>query len=265
MVFAYCRYTDRYPLSDFLASFIKQLVEDHPHVFPHIKAVYTKHQKEATRPHEPNLLELFQKLVGLFKQAYIIIDAVDEASDDTRDHFLRTLLPLQANLLLTSRPSNLSKHLPQHALFVYIDDLNQQDVTYFIDTKFQQLTRLSDLLRGKEELGQVIRAKLAEKSNGMYVELRQGVDPILINRIKVSASSPTTRILKRLYYGQEAEESRRMSSFRSKCFIPVYVETHRDSDELGRYLSRYAGHYIVDACISVAGDHRTAARACSVR
>jgi len=169
MVFAYCRYTDRYPLSHFLASFIKQLVEDHPRVFSHIESVYTKHQKEATRPHETNLLELFQKLVGLFKKAYIIIDAVDEASDDTRDHFLRALLPLQANLLLTSRPSNLSKHLPQHALVVYIDDLNQQDVEHFINTQFQQLIRLLDLLEGREELGQVIRANLTKKSNGMYV------------------------------------------------------------------------------------------------
>jgi len=120
------------------------------------------------------LLELFQKLVGLFNQAYIIIDAVDEASDDTRNHFLRALLPLQANLLLTSRPSNLSKHLPQHALVVYIDDLNQQDIKHFIDTQLQQLTRLLDLLRGREELGQVIRAKLTKKSNGMYVGVESG-------------------------------------------------------------------------------------------
>ena len=173
-VFAYCRYTDPYSLASFLASFIKQLVEDHPHVFPHIESVYTKHQKEATRPNETNLLDLFQKLIGLFNRAYIIIDAVDEASDDTRDHFLKALLPLQASLLLTSRPSNLSKHLPHHALFVYIDDLNQQDVKHFIDTKFQQLTRLLDLLRGREELGQVIRAKLTKKSNGMYVGVASG-------------------------------------------------------------------------------------------
>jgi hypothetical protein len=168
-VFAYCRYKDRYPLAPFLASFIKQLVEHHPRFFPYIESVYTKHMKEATRPHEQNLLELFQKLIGSFKQAYIIIDAVDEASDDTRDHLLRALSPLRANLLLTSRPSNLSKHLPQDALFVYIDALNQQDIKHFIDENFQQSIRLLDLLEGKEEDGKEIRAELTEKSNGMYV------------------------------------------------------------------------------------------------
>ena len=168
-VFAYCRYTNRYPLASLLASFIKQLVEHHPHVFPYIESVYTKHLKEATRPHEQSLLELFQKLVGLFKKAYIIIDAMDEAFDDTRDHLLRALLPIQANLLLTSRPSNLSKHLPQDALFVYIDALNQQDINHFIDEKFRQSTRISGLLKGKEERGKEICAELTEKSNGMYV------------------------------------------------------------------------------------------------
>ena len=169
VVFAYCRYADRYPLSHFLASFIKQLVEHHPHVFPHIESVYTKHQKKATRPSEQELLELFQKLVRLFKQAYIITDAMDEASDDTRDRLLRALLSLQVNLLLTSRPSNLSKHLPQDALFIYIDALNRQDIERFLDDKFRESTRLSDLLRGKEELGKEIRAELTKKSNGMYV------------------------------------------------------------------------------------------------
>ena len=144
-------------------------MEHHPHIFPYIEAVYTKHLKEETQPHEQSLLELFQKLVGLFKQAYIIIDAMDEASDDTRDHLLRALLPIQANLLLTSRPSNLSKHLPQDALFVYIDTLNQQDINHFVDENFRQSTRISDLLEGSEECGKEICAELAEKSNGMYV------------------------------------------------------------------------------------------------
>ena len=169
MVFAYCRYTDRYPLAHFLASFIKQLVEHHPHVFPHVELVYTTHHKKATRPHEQELLELFQKLLPLFKQAYIVIDAVDEASDDTRDRLLTALLPLQENFLLTSRPSNLSKHLPQDALFIYIEALNRQDIGRFVDKKFQESTRLSDLLRGKDQLGKEIRAEVTEKSNGMYV------------------------------------------------------------------------------------------------
>jgi hypothetical protein len=169
MVFAYCRYTDRYPLGFFLASFIKQLVENHPHVFPHVEFVYTKHHNKATRPHEQELLDLFQKLLSLFKQAYIVIDAVDEASDDTRDRLLTALLPLQANFLLTSRPSNLSKHLPQDALFIYIETLNRQDIERFVDKKFQESTRLSDVLRGKDQLGKEIRAKVTERSNGMYV------------------------------------------------------------------------------------------------
>ena len=170
MAFAYCRYTDRYPLGLFLASFIKQLVENHPHVFPHVDSVYTKHHKKATRLHELELLDLFKKLLSLFKQAYIVLDAVDEASEDTRDRLLTALLPLQANFLLTSRPSNLSKHLPQDALFVYIEALNRQDIERFVDKKFRDSTRLSDVLDGKDQLGKEIRAKVTERSNGMYVK-----------------------------------------------------------------------------------------------
>jgi len=232
-------------------------MERRPHVSSDIETVYTKHQKEASRPHEQELLELLQKLKRFFRQTYIIIDAMDEASDDTRDRLLRALLSLQVNLLLTSRLSNLSKHLPENALFIRMEALNRHDIELFISKKFQESTRLLDFLKGKEEFRKKICAEVMEKSNGMYVVFVSRVEFDTYNRIaitKVSISSPTNRILKKLYYAQPAEEGHQFPSIKPRRYVFVYVGADRNTDQ-GKYFSRYASHHLADICISVADDH----------
>lgn len=159
---------DRYSVTDILASFIKQLAERHPNVLPFIENVYQYHLKDATRPIEQEWLELLQTLIPLFSKVYIIIDALDEFPDDTRDEFLNALISLQTSLLITSRPSN-AFSLLSDIEYIHIGDENEEDIERFIHQRFRESSNLTSLLRKKDQILKEICTKLKEISKSMYV------------------------------------------------------------------------------------------------
>jgi hypothetical protein len=160
IVFAYCRHSDRYSVTDILASFIKQLAQDHPSVvLPIIEPVYKDHQRKETRPSKQEIQQLVQKLVKLFKKTYIILDALDELPEDARDHLSTVLSPLRASLLITSRPLQL---LEAADAIVRIDVQNQQDIEIFIDKEIEETRRLRDMLRERQDVRKKICTSLKQ-------------------------------------------------------------------------------------------------------
>ena len=199
VIFAYCQYTARYSITDYLASFVKQLVERHSGLFSVLKSIYMNHQRDATRAHEHELLELLRTFVPLFTRVYIVIDALDELPEDARDGFLMALMSLQASLLVTSR----SSHWLHDIQCIDIEDENQRDIKLFIDKKFQESSKLTVLLRGKEQIKEQIGEKLRETSKSMYViyvarNIRFEADDCY----KVPDGGPANRILEKQHYSQ---------------------------------------------------------------
>jgi len=170
VIFAYCQYTARYSITDYLASFVKQLVERHSGLISVVESVYMNHRRDATRPHEHELLELLRTFVPLFSRVYIVIDALDEFPEDTRDIFLKTLMSLQSSLLVTSR----SSHWLHDIQYIDIEGENQEDIKLFIDKKIQESSKLTLLLRGKEQIKEQIGEKLRKTSKSMYVTYGSG-------------------------------------------------------------------------------------------
>ena len=166
IIFAYCRYNARYSLPDILASFVKQLAQCHSGVLSLVKTLYTNHCWDGASPPQEELLEILRIFIPSFNEVYIIIDALDEFDDDARDDFLKSLISLEARLLVTSRPSVVS-HVLDDALSIEIGDENGKDIELFIDRKFEESTRLTTLLRRKEQTSSQIRAKLKETSKSM--------------------------------------------------------------------------------------------------
>jgi hypothetical protein len=172
IIFAYCRYTDRYSITDILSSFVKQIAEDHQSVvLPIIESVYNNHQRRQTRPGEHELQELLKKLLNSFKKAYIIVDALDEVPDDIRPGLLEVLRSLPAGLLLTSRPLAILEQYHPDAAYIHVDAKNWGDIELFINKQIDKNPSLTTILRGREAERKEICAKLKEKSQGMCVYL----------------------------------------------------------------------------------------------
>ena len=103
-------------------------------------------------------------------KTYIVIDALDEVSDETRVDLLAVLSSLgtcRASVLLTSRPLQLLEPLLPDAE-VHVDAENRSDIELYIDKRIEETPRLRTLLKGKgQHVREEIRAKLKQKSDGM--------------------------------------------------------------------------------------------------
>jgi hypothetical protein len=171
VIFAYCRYTDQHSISDILASLIKQLAARHSRLLSLVESVYRDHLLAETRPNQQQWLELLRALLLLLNRAYIVIDALDELPDDSRDELLNALKLLQASLLITSRPSN-AFQLLSDVEYVEIRDENAEDIGLFIRQRFKESSNLTNLLGEREEVRRRIYAKLKETSKSMYVAFK---------------------------------------------------------------------------------------------
>jgi len=191
IIFAFCRYSDQYSVTDILASFVKQLAQDHLSVFPIIETVYKDHKKKETRPSEQELQELLQRLLNSFKKTYIVIDALDEVPENTRVHLLVVLSSLRgsrASLLLTSRPLQLLEPFLPDAAYIYVENENHGDIEFFINKQIEETLHLASLLKGKQPLRREICTKLKEKSEGMYVFYFIDFQFLLMIIVQVSGS-----------------------------------------------------------------------------
>ena len=167
IIFAYCRHSDGYSLTDILGSFVKQLAQRHSGVLSQlVEPVYMRHRGDDDATPE-ELLDMLQKSIPFFNRVYIIVDALDEFSNDAMDDLLKAIISLQARLLVTSRPS-ITSYLLQSAPHIEIGDENQKDIELFINQKVKESTYLMGLLRRKEQIWSKIREKLKKKSKSMY-------------------------------------------------------------------------------------------------
>jgi hypothetical protein len=91
-----------------MASILQQLISDKQSFLSDLKILYTRHNKENTRPSVPDIVSLLQDVVLSYSKVFIIIDALDECTDadDVRFILLTELKKLQHRmcLLVMSRP-----------------------------------------------------------------------------------------------------------------------------------------------------------------
>lgn len=109
--------------------------------------------------------------MDLYQKVYIVVDALDELQDETRDHLLPLLSSLfKANLLLTSRPTDVSKNLREserEMIHLRILEQNRADIELFVSTALKSTHRLSEILESPQSISDKIITKINEKSDGM--------------------------------------------------------------------------------------------------
>ena len=175
---------------DILASFVKQLAQDHESIiFPIVGPIYNDHKKKETRPSKDELQELLKKLLNLFEKTYIIVDALDEVpDDDTRHDLLEVLRSLPASLLLTSRPLSTLEQYHSNAAYIHIEAENWKDIEVFLEKQINSSPSLTTMLKGKEEVKKEICAKLKHKSQGMYEYQFRPISVVTDDFVQVLAS-----------------------------------------------------------------------------
>ena len=148
----------------------KQLIEGHHIAYAYLEGIYDDYKKKAVRPPVNNLVRILQGLIEKLGKVYIVVDALDEASEDCRSKILRILSNLSISLLVTSRPLDLSRLLPGRTIQVRIDGQTLHDIEAFATKHLEENDRIQSLMQGDEDLRAKVLCKLREKSQGMYVQ-----------------------------------------------------------------------------------------------
>jgi hypothetical protein len=131
--------------------------------------LYHQHHEKATTPSLDEIQSVLCSAVREFVKVYIIVDAIDEYSNDQRQVLLKRLAaigPSAVNLMITARP-----HIPHNSCFPNIKTLEirarDEDIQRYVDTHIEMSSRLSKHVQGRPYLRQEIHAKIRRTVDGM--------------------------------------------------------------------------------------------------
>ncbi|KAJ2936580.1 hypothetical protein H1R20_g513, partial [Candolleomyces eurysporus] len=170
VIFAYCRYTEKHPTSQFLAAWIRQLLEYDPATLRHISETFAIHQRQDTWPSEAELYELLSTICTRFKKVYIILDGLDEAQEEVKIRLLEGIntLPPNTRTLIMSRPMKSFECLVRGAAHIDVEARNE-DIELFVEKKIAQMPRLQTMLAKKDSEKRRICEAIKKKSGGMFL------------------------------------------------------------------------------------------------
>jgi hypothetical protein len=102
---------------------------------------------------------------------FVIVDALDECAEESRDRFLKELRDLgpKLHLMITSRPNivNITDYFPK-ALHLEIRASNE-DIERFLKERLQTEFRLKQYIEKDPNLGSNIITAILDKADGMLV------------------------------------------------------------------------------------------------
>lgn len=130
--------------------------------------LYRKHSAEKTRPNREEIFKAFESCVTQLRTTYLVIDALDECSEDVRDtliEFFETLQK-QIRLLVTTRP--IDEILRQFRASPKVDiRARPSDLEKYIASRIESNRRLAGHVGDNASLTQDICDRVTTKADGM--------------------------------------------------------------------------------------------------
>lgn len=176
--YAYFYFTFRDELKQttegFLLSIIVQLSSQRPSLPEEVRDLYNVYGKQQQRPPLPNLIRVFRFLLQSFQRTYLMIDALDECSEQEAMLDLLTQIPSadqhsgKTSVLITSRRERAIVITLQG---IVTDSVCIQSKLIEADIRLHVRSRLShdrELKRHSGSIKQEIEEALVNGADGMY-------------------------------------------------------------------------------------------------
>ena len=132
--------------------------------------MYKQHTKDKTRPSLAEYLRLLNRVVRMFSQAFLLVDALDECKEEegARKKFVAALKELSAgvHLVVTSRwvPAIESEFSEALKLEIRADS---EDVAQYVRSRVATTPRLMRHVVADPMLESMISRKIADNCHGM--------------------------------------------------------------------------------------------------
>ncbi|KAL8670031.1 MAG: hypothetical protein Q9168_005406 [Polycauliona sp. 1 TL-2023] len=197
----YCNFKEKesQTFENLLAGACAQLAYDMSGPLPvALTTSYESHSEKKTKPVYKEIVAILEEVVCCIDTGYIVVDAMDECSEEIRNDVLTTFeaLPDKIRLLITTRHVDDLIHRYRNCPRIEIR-ATDSDLKKYIETRIENNKNLARYVLKKPSLRYDIYEGVAFKANGMFLAAKLHVDAlstkISISRLKEALKSlPTT-------------------------------------------------------------------------
>ncbi|KAJ7600134.1 hypothetical protein C8J56DRAFT_846701, partial [Mycena floridula] len=188
VIYIYCEYNRKAEQTSvqLLGSILKQLVERRPAISQHLLSLYRTHSSHKTMPTFPELMDALHTELQSYTRAYLVVDALDECSDEARNLFLSKESPVgprsfadNLQLLMTSRnmPSITHALKVQGESTIHIE-AHVEDLQTYIRGCLVGVKRLNQLVKDNRSLQDNIIEVVISKAAGMFLQAKLHLDSL---------------------------------------------------------------------------------------
>jgi Cdc6-like AAA superfamily ATPase len=169
VAFFYCKYASRedQTAKSLLATLLRQLSGQCASVPESVKEFYTSHKSKGTPPSLDEISHVLSIVISSQSRVFLIVDALDECSDETRRTVVTKIRELQKNtkasFMATSRPLEAIQREFTEDPWLEIR-AEKGDVEKYLDS---QLVKLSECVRENSMLKRKIQKCISEAIDGM--------------------------------------------------------------------------------------------------
>ena len=154
--------------TNLLKSILLQLVSRKHAITEELKEAYKKHSKEGTAPSLPECCRLLKAAIACYSKIYLVIDALDECAEDTRDILFAELWKMTPNMsiIIASRHTVNSLHDSESALRIEIE-ADVLDIRNYLEARITESRILQAHIKKDGLLHEVIISSIIDKAKGM--------------------------------------------------------------------------------------------------
>ncbi len=130
--------------------------------------IHQTHSTQKTRPTRKEVVQIFEEIFQRLDTAYLVVDALDECSEDVRDFLLNFFetLPSNTRLLVTTRHiDEITREFRTSPMVEIRASLS--DLKKYAASRFGSIRKLSGLIRDHAPLEQDMCNGVASKAEGM--------------------------------------------------------------------------------------------------
>lgn len=163
----YLRYNDlKQTLDNLLTSVVKQLIQELDKVPQLVQELYQRHFAHDTAPALGEILEALATVLQEFERSYVVVDGLDECSEEVRWALAEHLQDLDAHLLFTSR--NIDAIGEELSAFDRTEiRAHEEDIELFIDQQIRKNRNLRKMIQKSPRVRQDVKQTVVKIADGM--------------------------------------------------------------------------------------------------
>lgn len=178
IVFAYCNYKEPQEAATYLKVFIKQLSRRMSELPVELEKLYDKHHSNASNLGLTELLNTFIAVSGCFHKVFVVLDALDESTEDQKSDLFKALRGIgeadgaNTKLFVTSRKEpDIQRAFGGFPVIEIEAKKVDADIESYVTAQLDQHLRDGILTINGTSLKDKIPTALLSRARGMYVSL----------------------------------------------------------------------------------------------